>query len=326
MKSMRVAIVIILYFLSFMSFGQIPVGANVIFYENFDSTQANWKMITYGFPANRPTPFFREISITKGLSSGAATDTVGDRTRAYLLTPILPVDSGESMVLSFDQICYIERFDDATVEYSLDKGVNWERIPKEDTVNGMVVPIYLGASIYRSPFGIEDKFSKLSQSLKWQSATSSYNWTGSNSANAWENEVFDITPLLIKNNYPDSIMFQLAIYDDISSYPGRVGKHQWYVDNFLIYEPSPLRISNEKMDLGQLKIFPNPAMSYLTIQNSLIENVDVRIYDYSGRLFHLSKLLGNQVFELDVSSFPTGIYIVEMNSKSITRSRKIIIQ
>ena len=76
------------------------------------------------------------------MSTGAATDTCGDRTDSYLQTPCFQVDSFAFYTLSFEQIAYISQFDDGAVEYSFDCGATWTRLPGSS---------YTGSTVYEDP-------------------------------------------------------------------------------------------------------------------------------------------------------------------------------
>jgi len=204
-----------------------------LFCEDFDSIPSLWKVRNRSTPTNRATPWFRVADVTKNGSPGAAADTVGKATRAFLETPNIYIGGFTSVNLSFDQICYTEDLDDAMVEYSFDNGSSWTSIPVAN-YNG---PSRYDQSIPGVPIPGELKFSKSSQAPGiWKSTDSTWVWDAINSVNSWVREDFNVSSLIAGRpaSANDSVKFRLKYEDDPSSVQGRVGTHIWYVDNFCI--------------------------------------------------------------------------------------------
>lgn len=90
------------------------------------------------------------------------------------------------------------------------------------------------------------------------------------------------------------------------------------------YLPNPtdsnlsLLESSEKI---RMNIHPNPVANQFTITNSM--NYGIAIYDISGRLMMRSKVKSNSEF-IDISSFNTGVYFIQLENKGKVTSRKII--
>ena len=63
---------------------------------------------------------------------------------------------------------------------------------------------------------------------------------------------------------------------------------------------------------GKLFVFPNPAKSYITVRFNYGRDVDqkIGIYDLSGRLVYSGSVTNSQQ-KIDVSTLPTGMYIVK---------------
>lgn len=68
-------------------------------------------------------------------------------------------------------------------------------------------------------------------------------------------------------------------------------------------------------------IYPNPANSYIYINNELI-NSKIRIYDMIGNLMTFEK---NQN-KIDISKFKTGIYLIEFESEKGSQIQKFIVE
>ena len=195
-----------------------------IFCEDFDSSITKWEIENTSIPTNRPNDFTRDSIVTMDNSPGAATGFVGNRTESYLTTPQLATDSFLNIGVQFAHIAYINRFDDARVEYTFDNGTTWRRFPFSS---------YTGTSTYE--FIGDLKFSKLSQPTLWHPLASDSNWVIPANTNAWVVENFDLTPILnAELNRPDSFRIRLALVDDPASAPGRTGIHRWVIDNFCV--------------------------------------------------------------------------------------------
>lgn len=151
------------------------------------------------------------------------------------------MDGVKHPILQFDQLCYVDQFDDATVQYSFDDGLSWTRIPDEIAVLGNAFPIYMGQSVY--DFGQGDyKFCKASRAVKWLLVpVDDTNRVWSGSTDAWITETFDLTPILnFDSTASDSIRFRFGLIDDPASSPGRTGTHKWFIDNVQLYKAADI--------------------------------------------------------------------------------------
>jgi hypothetical protein len=68
------------------------------------------------------------------------------------------------------------------------------------------------------------------------------------------------------------------------------------------------------------KIYPNPVNDFLKVENK--ENTTLKILSVRGKL--LKKLVSDIDFEIDISSFSKGIYLIEISNTESTVKRKII--
>lgn len=204
------------------------VNAQVVdlFCEDFeDPDPNNWGFTNTVSIPTRPVFFYSERTVTATNSSGAAADTVGDRTKAYLTTPSFRVDQYISYLVKFDHICYMEGLDDAKIQYTFNGGQTWADLPAFT---------HKGNSVqYDFPFSNEQKFSKISNPGLWKLGDTTFIW-GANS-NGWVTETFNLSDLVLaRPSNSDSMALRLAAIDDSSSVRGRVGEHIWYIDNFCV--------------------------------------------------------------------------------------------
>lgn len=87
-------------------------------------------------------------------------------------------------------------------------------------------------------------------------------------------------------------------------------------------------VRNNVLMFAQIKLYPNPTGSQLTISADFIQSlpVEVRIVDVMGRV-HASRTYTSTKFEetMDISQLPNGIYLVSFSSQNATRTMRVII-
>jgi hypothetical protein len=84
----------------------------------------------------------------------------------------------------------------------------------------------------------------------------------------------------------------------------------------------PLVLSSDNFTQNSLVVYPNPTKGFINIQS--LETVSVEVYDMIGKLI-LSKQIENEFQNLDLTNFPTGIYLLKAtNTNGFTQTHKII--
>lgn len=84
----------------------------------------------------------------------------------------------------------------------------------------------------------------------------------------------------------------------------------------------PLVLSSDNFAQSSLMVYPNPTKGFINIQS--LETVSVEVYDMIGKLI-LSKQIENEFQNLDLTNFPTGIYLLKAtNTNGFTQTHKII--
>lgn len=230
----------------------------VLFEENFDTltvvngdTLPPWgEMIRYTINNplspiswNDTCKWDSTTRIASNASVASMWDTVGFGNIQYLESPWIYIDSGFSVSIQFDQICYIEQFDDARLQIKADT------FPWRNTGPAG----YEGTSILKG----DSSFSKLSRPAmsEWRLADTTYTFDRSDVL-AWARETFNITPYL--NDYfafqrdsvpVDSFKFRFALEDDPGSNLGRVGNHIWHLDNIEV-RAAPCELIPPEIDLA----------------------------------------------------------------------------
>ncbi|WP_169744664.1 T9SS type A sorting domain-containing protein [Siansivirga zeaxanthinifaciens] len=83
-------------------------------------------------------------------------------------------------------------------------------------------------------------------------------------------------------------------------------------------------LSISKNEIEGLKVYPNPAKDYLTIESNKVKISLVEIYNILGsKVLSSNSLIGNK---LNVSSLSKGVYLLKINSEAKTSVRKIVIE
>ena len=82
-------------------------------------------------------------------------------------------------------------------------------------------------------------------------------------------------------------------------------------------------LANEQFpDSGFFRVFPNPVDDYLIVEcDDCFIGKDLSIFSINGTNFYSKKVAGNKT-EINLSSFPKGIYIVSINGISIKTIKK----
>lgn len=84
----------------------------------------------------------------------------------------------------------------------------------------------------------------------------------------------------------------------------------------------------DQMQSIQMKVYPNPTQGKVYIIMSEVEEdslKEIRLYDNQGKLVYKSDGYGNTI-EIDISSYPTGYYMVELYVNEEHTTWKIIKQ
>ncbi|WP_347374828.1 T9SS type A sorting domain-containing protein [Aequorivita sp. Q41] len=77
---------------------------------------------------------------------------------------------------------------------------------------------------------------------------------------------------------------------------------------------------------SSVSVYPNPATSEITIELPKAMNGEIRIFDITGKLlvFEAQTLIPNK-HTVNVSSLPSGVYFVRLNSEEGTATKKLLI-
>ena len=114
-----------------------------------------------------------------------------------------------------------------------------------------------------------------------------------------------------------------------------IGQHSvasYSIDNLTVqqgYQQSfwnSLINSNEEFNVD-ITFYPNPTIDYVNFNFSNLESSDlnVLVFDYAGRVLITSKIdIENYKTKLDLSSLPSGSYLIYLNTNKFNYHTKII--
>jgi hypothetical protein len=86
---------------------------------------------------------------------------------------------------------------------------------------------------------------------------------------------------------------------------------------------------NENSFATSINLFPNPASNQLTINNGKLTIKNVEIYDLTSREVYTENhytLNANSEIKIDVSKFPAGIYVVQIQTADFSVTKKLVVE
>ena len=85
-------------------------------------------------------------------------------------------------------------------------------------------------------------------------------------------------------------------------------------------------LSLEERELNAIVFYPNPARNTVIMESSqFLENVSIVMYDVTGKEILTKSAMSFDTFTLDIASFKSGVYFLELKTeKGTTRTEKII--
>jgi hypothetical protein len=85
-------------------------------------------------------------------------------------------------------------------------------------------------------------------------------------------------------------------------------------------------VSVEQNYLKQMRVYPNPASTSLTIDGITAEKgVEIQLFDLQGRELRSVRLLGENQTTLDISELPAGSYLLRLRQADAVRNERISI-
>lgn len=189
-----------------------------LFVERFDSPTVNMTSSSQSGLNNNNWGVTTILGM-QGTNSDSAKVALNDI--VYLTSDTINTSGYASVLLSFDHIAKIEALDQAYIEVSIDKGVNWTRLGPNNS-------IYQGSS---AAFNVDSAFNEQSNVFLWLGIPTGTNPTTYPSQNWFVAENFDITELVAGQS---NVLVRFALRDMPVSQPGPAGRKGWFLDNIIV--------------------------------------------------------------------------------------------
>lgn len=97
----------------------------------------------------------------------------------------------------------------------------------------------------------------------------------------------------------------------------------YFVDNVVVTKDTANEIEEHLLQ-DNIKVYFNSADNNLFIQQNMLQNSTIKIYNIIGQLLMQLPIESNKFFSIDFSNKPNGIYIVSIQTKDGSISKKII--
>ncbi len=125
------------------------------------------------------------------------------------------------------------------------------------------------------------------------------------------------------NLLPNVMINELEINTvDKKLYVATYGRGVWATP---VHGSSVLSVDDISL-LEKIKIFPNPATSFVQIQWNESNKSEVRLFNLNGQMIYLKKGVSLTDYKIDVRALPSGMYFLRINSKKGVFTKKVIIK
>ncbi len=244
-----------------------------------------------------------------GNSAVYATNLSGfytNATKSYLMSRCYDLSTAQNPVLKFDMAFDMEYASDILyMEYSTNGGLNWNVLGTAANTNW-----------YNSNSGCPN--------------CPNGEWTGSadnSTVNGLTNGTkqqysYNLSAFAAGSASPQSNMiFRFVFHSDAAEngFDGAI------IDNFVI----ETALGTNQNELNNLSVYPNPTNGNVTVsfQSNATDNVSLALYDVQGRLIRsnvAASVVGNFEYTMNLSDFPTGVYLLKISQGDLTYNKKIV--
>lgn len=104
--------------------------------------------------------------------------------------------------------------------------------------------------------------------------------------------------------------------------------NEWSIE--LCTTTTTVILSNEEFELDNFSLYPNPSKGEfsLSFNSTSGENIDLNVYDISGRLIHTKNYNATSTFNENISlkNVSTGMYLITVTDQEKTVTKKLIIE
>lgn len=160
------------------------------------------------------------------------------------------------------------------------------------------------------------------QALAWQNNVEEGLYVGMNYGVYYTDNGLGNTWVPFNSGLPNVRINELQVNTaDNKIYAATYGRGLWRSD---LYDET---LSIDDFALDDLLMYPNPANEVVKLKWKNSDNVSIRVYDGLGKLIYYDKnvILLNE-YDIDLSSFDSGIYFVKLNSLQGEITKKLILQ
>ena len=215
-----------------------------------------------------------------------------DLTTAYLISPCYDLSRLQNPILKFDMVFDIEEdWDVLYMEYSTDSGETWSILGSADDPNW-----------YNSDFIDPDR-----------PITVGSQWTGTELLPRQYS--YDLSALANET----TVVFRFVFASDQS-----VTGEGAAIDNFSIDASAVL--AADDFSKHNFQLYPNPSSSVFYISRQGVEDMQISVYDITGRLVHQEKNITKSVYGLDLSRVKSGLYFLKVSEGNRQLTTRILKQ
>lgn len=235
---------------------------------------------------------------TSGVLSSSGNNVYGtnlsgnydDNIKSYLFTQCYDLTQLDSPVLKFDMAFDLENeWDIVYVEYSTDSGANWNVLGSAADPNWYNSSTLPGSNCNNCP-GAQ--------------------WTGTSIFT--QQYTYNLTPLNTETN----IMFRFVFHSDQS-----VNKEGVIIDNLSIEGT----LSSEDFSIDSFSIYPNPSNDVFNIKIKGIDKFEFEVFDVMGKRILNKKEVFDNKYPLNMASFSSGIYFINISANGKTTTKKLVL-
>ncbi len=235
------------------------------------------------------------------VASGYVTNPTGntpDQTTSLLTSPCYNLSILQDPVLKFKMAFALEQdYDIVYVEYSTDQGATWDILGTASDPNW-----------YNS-----DRTNASSGGVDCQNCPGSQ-WTGT------DRFLKEYSYNLSAFNNESSIIFRFKFVADPNTNDEGV-----VVDDFIIDASAILSVND--FEEGEFLIYPNPSKDVFNIKRATTtgENMNVEVYDVTGKLIRSKSNIIDGDYELNMSNVSKGLYFLQVSIGNKRLVKKLIL-
>ena len=215
-----------------------------------------------------------------------------DKTTAYLVSPCYDLTIMENPILKFDMVFDIELdWDVLYMEYTINSGETWQILGTANDPNW-----------YNSDYLNPER-----------PITVGKQWTGTDTT------IKEYSYNLAAYVNEPNIIFRFVFATDEAE-----NKQGAAIDNFVIDATAILAVDNNSLD--NFTIYPNPSYDIFNIQRQASTEMQISVYDITGKLVFTDKNILKSHYALDLSNIKNGLYFLKINEGNKQATRRIMIK